>query len=280
MEDYQKDDSQFDRYTYVTSSTTPERSSSGVFGGFVVAVLLLGLGGLGFYLAVEKGWILSRGAVPPTAAALEKRLAGIEERLERLETRRTASPVRAEEPRPVAASTQPRATPAEALSPRATALPSATPPAPSAHLPAGAAQSSPPSSNDAWRATASRLGQTVGEVGEQRRQIRENRQALEQLLASQDRTQHPFRLERRGGQVRVGPVLMELRRVDRRRQTYTLQMLVDDRPVEFRDRVVMERVEFYSADSARPMELIVRSISDNAVEGVLLVARSELSFRP
>ena len=68
-----------------------------------------------------------------------------------------------------------------------------------------------------------------------------------------------------------GYAVSEIRQSDPGSGRYTLRLQINDSAVELKNRVVHEVVEFYTSDSAVPIELVVASISKNAASGKIAV---------
>ena len=125
------------------------------------------------------------------------------------------------------------------------------------------------SNREAWEATANRLGDAVGELSDQRRELADTQESIGEIQRNLERTYLAFDLRKSGGRQRIGPVWMDLRSTDRRAQRYTMRLFFDDRWVEMKDRVLGERLEFYVRGTNSPLELVVSEIGQDQVMGQL-----------
>jgi hypothetical protein len=127
-----------------------------------------------------------------------------------------------------------------------------------------------------WQAAADRLGNVVGELAAQRDEIERNRAIIGQLserVGSQKTTQ-PFTLKKGDKTQRVGPVWLALQSTDPTNHRYTLNLLVDNKPVELKDRALHETIQFTPASGGAPFELVVSEIRKDGVSGRLALPRN------
>ena len=283
---------QWDRQSFVTKPPPPPPRGSSILGPllFVVVVSLIGAGG---YLYVKNNGIPDIGLAPAKSemSELADRLDEMNARLEQMERRlpvsapsrprtlpqdssATAASSGSVALRPASRrdgiSVAPASSSASSPSPEATPPPIAdlTPPTPSSsNTPFSQGESA--SKRDAWEATTNRLGDAVGELGEQRRTLDSTQETLGQIQRNMERTYLPFDLRKNAGRQRIGPIWLDLRRTDRRAQRYTMQIFFDDKWVEMKDRVLGERLEFYISGVSLPLELVISEIRKDQVVGKL-----------
>ena len=276
------DSSGFDRQAYAATSKEappPPRGGAGIF-----LVMMLALLGAGIYLFSKSGAFTSSAGSSTELAEIAKRLDQVDERLGQLEKGRRATPARAiSEPLPVPAKTPPpnlvpasrrpsfvvsrpaqNVAPSSAATPVKAAVPSAPPP-----------ESADPAAREAWAATAERLGRAVGELGSQRKELRQTREDLNQVLTRFDRETLPFKLGNRSLSEPMGPLRLELRSTNSRRQTYSIRVHLEDTSIELKDRVLRERVEFYVSAFQEPVELVVSEIEKSHAAGYLFLPKQK-----
>ena len=285
---------QWDRQSFVPKTPPPPGGSSSLLGP-VLFVLVISLVGGAAYLYIKNNGIPEMGIQPSPQAQSNELMTRFDEmnaRLEQLEKRLRVSP-----PAKSAASQD---APTGAASPGSPArpVPGATRAAPSAYAsspysspPPPRSSTSPPvatpvpsnlssrdfsglqgeltSNREAWEATANRLGDAVGELGDQRRELADTQATIGQIQRNLERTYLPFDIRKSAGRQRIGPVWMDLRSVDRRAQRYTMRLFFDDRWVEMKDRVLGERLEFYVRGASTPLELVISEIGQDQVMGQL-----------
>lgn len=126
-------------------------------------------------------------------------------------------------------------------------------------------------SHDEWRAATDRLGNVVGELDTQRSAIQQTQSGVSYLLERVQRSDVSFTLTRALGLQRIGPISMELQSTSEKDQRYSVRMMVDDKSVVLKDRVLNEIVQFYTSRSKFPLRLIVSQIGRGEVSGTLAV---------
>jgi hypothetical protein len=119
-------------------------------------------------------------------------------------------------------------------------------------------------------ATKARLERTIGDLGVQSGLIAHSRDDLEILRHKGDRTYYDFTLLRGKPATRVATVSLQLKRVDPKKNRFTLSVQADDKLVEKRDRNVQEPLQFYTGkDHQLLYELVVFTVDKNQVTGYL-----------
>jgi uncharacterized coiled-coil protein SlyX len=82
-----------------------------------------------------------------------------------------------------------------------------------------------------------------------------------------ERSYYEFDLDKSKQFQREGPVGVRLAKANTKREYADLEMMVDDFKVSKKHVNIYESVMFYSADSKRPMELVINAISKNHIHG-------------
>lgn len=289
---------QWDRQSFVPKTPPPRKEGSSILGPILFVLAISVAGGAG-YLYIKNNGIPEIGIKPTSEnAELMARLEEMNERLERLEKRLHVSPPAR------SASSQPSATAPASSGPPSRRAPAEPRVAPSVY--ASTQLSSPPpsstpsqfaaptlpnsssrdlsalqgeleSNREAWEATTNRLGDAVGELGDQRRELAGTQETLGQMQRDLERTYLAFDLRKNAERQRIGPVWMDLRSVDRKAQRFTMRVFFDDRWVEMKDRVLGERLEFYIRGVSHPIELVVSEIRQDQVLGHLGLPKQGVS---
>ncbi len=123
-------------------------------------------------------------------------------------------------------------------------------------------------------ATKARLESTIGDLGVQSGLVAHNRDELEMLKHKSDRDYFDFTLVRGKQPIRVATVSLQLRRVDPKKNRFTLSVLADDKMVEKRDRNTEEPLQFYTGkDHTLLYEFVVFTVDKNQVTGYLSTPR-------
>lgn len=125
------------------------------------------------------------------------------------------------------------------------------------------------------QATKARLESTIGDLGVQSGLVAHNRDELEMLKHKSERDYFDFTLVRGKPPTRVSTVSLQLRKVDPKKNRFTLNVLSDDKTVEKRDRNTEEPLQFYTGKDHRLYELVVFSVSKNQVTGYLSTPKQE-----
>ena len=278
---------QFDRQVFAAAKKPPARDPLFVLAPVLFAAVVAAGGFMAYqFIFGDKG---DAGSVSAEQiSAVQQKLAAVERRLEQLERKRrggaTETPVENEtkstgQSAPVGSSgptriiyriTQPP-------SQRSLALLSARYPDPqltAATMRIDSLQRDVAAGREEWEATANRLGSVVGELDSQRVDIDRSKERLDDLVSRFDRQEMQFSVERKSGRKRVGPVAVRLESTDPQNGRYTMQLELNDRWVELRNRSLNESMQFYTAASEGPLELVVNHIAKNQIAGKITVPRN------
>jgi len=117
--------------------------------------------------------------------------------------------------------------------------------------------------------TKSQLTRVMGDAGVMSGLIATNHDELEQLKHRGDRNYYEFTLNKGAAAQNVGTIKLELKKVDPKRSKYTLEVSSDDKNIEKKDKNLDEPVQFYSGKSPALFEVVVNNINKNQVTGYL-----------
>jgi len=115
--------------------------------------------------------------------------------------------------------------------------------------------------------TRSELQRVIGDLGVQSDLIAHNHGELAELRQRGEREYLEFDVRKSNTPLRIGAVLLQLRRTDVKRQKYTLQLVADDRTIEKKDKTVNEPVQFYQEGYRQPTEVVVNQIYKDRIVG-------------
>lgn len=274
-------ESSFDRQAFVTQKDRQQRPSSPPWG---IVVFVVGISVVGFlgYKYVQANGVPELALGNPELAQISQQLEAIEQRLDRVEktwkrstSSRSGSPLKAKGASKNVPPTTP-VTPVKSPPPQPLGSPEASQPAaepsapdplngrplPDTQIDISSLRQDVVANQEAWEATTDRLIDTVGEVDWQRQQLN--------LLMNQSQRRYlPFDLHKRMKRHQVGPVWISLRKTDGKKQRYTLRLLVNDKWVEVKNRVLHEAFEFHLSGYSGPVELVVSEIRENQVKGYI-----------
>jgi hypothetical protein len=124
------------------------------------------------------------------------------------------------------------------------------------------------------------LEKTRGDLGTLRNGVARNATEIQALREQGDKSIFEFNLMKSSGLQRVGDIQVRLTRTDEKRNTFTVEIVADDKRVEKRDKTVNEPVEFFVASNAsQPYDLVVNEVGKNSVKGYLATPNSETVAR-
>lgn len=129
-------------------------------------------------------------------------------------------------------------------------------------------------------ATKSQLQRVVGDLGVQSDLIARNRGDLEELRQRGERDYIEFDLRKDKKQQRVGPVQIQLKNADPKRQRYTVALRIDDKNMEKKDKTVSEPVQFYQRGYGTPSEIVVNQIYKDRIVGYLSTPKKKQDRTP
>ena len=130
--------------------------------------------------------------------------------------------------------------------------------------------------------TRAELQQTIddlktvrGDMGVQSGLIATNSGELQVLRELGERNYYEFDLTKAKQPQRVGSIQMRLRKTDRKRNRYTLDIWADDKRIEKKNKTLLEPVQFYVIGSKLPYEIVVNKIDKNRVVGYLATPKAQ-----
>ncbi|MGC8549390.1 MAG: hypothetical protein ACP5M4_06795 [Acidobacteriaceae bacterium] len=118
-----------------------------------------------------------------------------------------------------------------------------------------------------------RMKKMQGDLGVQSGLIATNEQELQVLQHIGDRAYYPFTLQK-GKKQAVATVALQLRRVNVKRNTYSITVFSDDRKIEKKNRAIDEPVQFYTGPQHLLFELVVNKIRHNQVQGYIATPKN------
>jgi hypothetical protein len=117
--------------------------------------------------------------------------------------------------------------------------------------------------------TISDLKRVTGDLGETSGLVATNSRELSALKALGDRSYYEFNLVRSKQPTRISDITVVLKRVDVKRNRYTIELVADDKKVEKKDKNVNEPVQFYLSKYRQPCEIVVNEIKKDRIVGYL-----------
>jgi hypothetical protein len=99
--------------------------------------------------------------------------------------------------------------------------------------------------------------------------IARNHDEIDQLRRMGTRDYVEFTVSRKGGSQKVGPIHLELRDTNTKKNQYTINVLADDKSFEKKNRSVNEPIFFYTGGSRAALELVVNKVTKTTATGYL-----------
>jgi phage shock protein A len=117
-------------------------------------------------------------------------------------------------------------------------------------------------------ATKKKLESAIGDLNVQSGLIAHTRDDLEFLKHKGDRNIYEFTLSK-GHRQPVSTVSLELKKADRKKGKFTLNVMADDRTIEKKDRTLYEPMQFYTGRDKVLYEVVVMSVDKDKISGYL-----------
>lgn len=117
--------------------------------------------------------------------------------------------------------------------------------------------------------TKGKLTSAIGDVTNQGGLIARNHEELEELKRLGERNIYEFSIGKTKAPQKVGPIQLQLTKVDTKHYRYTVIMVVDDKQIEKRDKTLDELMQFRVNGVSRPYELVVNDVSKDKISGYL-----------
>jgi cell division protein FtsB len=117
--------------------------------------------------------------------------------------------------------------------------------------------------------TKSKLQSTIGDLGVQSGLIARNHDEVEELKRRGERDIFEFDLVKSNASQHVGPIQIQLKKVDTKKFKYTMNVIADDKSIEKKDKTVGEPVQFYVIGARQPYEIVVFTLNKDEAKGYL-----------
>jgi chromosome segregation ATPase len=117
--------------------------------------------------------------------------------------------------------------------------------------------------------TIANLKHATGELDSHASLIATNGKELQALKELGERNYAEFTITRSKQATRVGDVMVLLKKVDVKRNKFTIAITADDKTVEKKDRNINEPIQFYTAKAHQPDEIVVNQVKKDTIVGYL-----------
>ena len=122
--------------------------------------------------------------------------------------------------------------------------------------------------------TIADLKRTTGDMGVMSGLIATNAREIDALKQLNDRDYTEFTLYKRKEPIKLDDISILLKKTDVKANRYTLELLVDDRKIEKKDRDVNEPLQFYVGNNRQPHELVVNQVGKDQIVGYLATPKT------
>jgi chromosome segregation ATPase len=130
-------------------------------------------------------------------------------------------------------------------------------------------------------ATKGAMQSMKGDLGVQSGLIARNHDEVEELRRLGDRDIFEFSLKKSAkGPDHVGPIQVQLKKVDPKKYKYTVNVVADDKVIEKKDKTAGEPVQFYLRGVRAPYEIVVFDVTKDTAKGYLSTPKSAAAAPP
>jgi hypothetical protein len=117
--------------------------------------------------------------------------------------------------------------------------------------------------------TISDLTSTKGDLGVQSGLIATNGKQLLALKELGERNYTEFRIAKSKKSEKVGDLQVHLTKTDPKKNRFTIEVIIDDKLVEKRDKTINEPIQFLLPRATQPYELVVNEVRKDMIVGYL-----------
>jgi hypothetical protein len=125
--------------------------------------------------------------------------------------------------------------------------------------------------------TIADLKRTTGDMGVLSGLIATNSREIDALRQLGDRNYTEFTLYKGKDPIKLADIWILLKKADVKANRYTLELRVDDRKIEKKDRSANEPVQFYVGRERQPHELVVNQVGKDQIVGYLATPKAPAS---
>ncbi len=122
--------------------------------------------------------------------------------------------------------------------------------------------------------TNAKLNSAIGDLNGQSHLIARTRDELEELKHRGDGNYYEFTLYKGSHPTPVSTVSLQLKKVNPKKNKFTLNVIADDRTIEKKDRGVAEPLQFYTGRDHLLYEVVIWTTESNGVTGYLSTPKS------
>jgi hypothetical protein len=130
--------------------------------------------------------------------------------------------------------------------------------------------------------TKSALDETIagltsvrGDLGVQSGLIATNGKEIAALRELGERNYYEFTVTKKQP-VKIANMTLDLKKVDVKRNKYTVQVMADDKKIEKKDKTINEPVQMYVGGAHQPYEIVVNEVKKDTIVGYISQPKAQL----
>ena len=120
----------------------------------------------------------------------------------------------------------------------------------------------------------------LGTKGELSGAIARTHDELVALAHRTDRDYFEFKLQKRHERKKIGGVMIELLKTNRKQNLYTIDLYFDDKRTQRKDQALDQPVFFYVQGAASTLELVVNKLDKNSISGYISAPKGFIQSTP
>jgi hypothetical protein len=120
----------------------------------------------------------------------------------------------------------------------------------------------------------------TGAKGELSGAIARTHDELVALAHRTDRDYYEFNLQRRHDRKKIGSIMIELLRTNRKQNVYTIDLFFDDKRTQRKDQALDQPVYFYVQGAPTALELVVNKLDKNRISGYISAPKGFIQNTP
>ena len=105
--------------------------------------------------------------------------------------------------------------------------------------------------------------------------IAKNHDEIDELRRLGERDYYEFTLTGKGNKSKAGSLMIELRGTNPKKNQFTVNLYVDDKRLEKKNRAVDEPIYFYTPGTRSPMELVVNQVGKDKLVGYVSAPKTQ-----
>lgn len=121
--------------------------------------------------------------------------------------------------------------------------------------------------------TIANLKRATGDISSQGSLIATNANELAALKQLGERNYVEFRINKSKEAQKVGDIMLTLKKADLKKNRYTIEVNVDDKLVEKKDKTINEPVQFLTSKAKQPYEIVVNEVKKDQIAGYLAIPK-------